>query len=172
MPSLLAFPIEWRQLEGEQRRNTEMHKKACDNIGNCSIEQVLDGRHDIAMKNNRCHIPSECHAQLIKWHHEMLRHPGSTCLHKTLNKAHCTKGLRDQVNRFTERCSACQSCKKSKRKCGKLPVKHSLTVPWYAARVDLVGPCAAEMVKGDATLDCLTIADPVTCWVELVENFQ
>ena len=38
VPSLLAFPIEWRQLEAEQRRNAKMHKKACENTDNYSTE--------------------------------------------------------------------------------------------------------------------------------------
>ena len=36
--------------------------------------------------------------------------------------------------------------------------------------VDLIGPHAVDADKGEKTLHCLTIIDPVTYWVELVET--
>ena len=35
--------------------------------------------------------------------------------------------------------------------------------------MDLIGPYTVETDEGDITLHCLTIIDPVTYWVELVE---
>ena len=35
--------------------------------------------------------------------------------------------------------------------------------------VDLVGPYTVKTITGDKTLHCLTIIDPVTYWVEIVE---
>ena len=169
LSSLLSFPIQWIQLEAEQRRHDKIYQKACDNKDDWSIEQVLEGRHSIVMKNNRYYIPDHFHSRIIEWYHEMLRHPGATRLYKTLNRRFYIKGLRHKVNQLVRRCSICQKYKKAKRKYGKLPAKQSETTPWDTVCVDLVGPYTVETDKGDKTLHCLTIIDPVTYWVELIE---
>ena len=64
----------------------------------------------------------------------------------------------------------CQCHKKTKSKYGNLPEKTSETTPWNTACEYLVGPHAAETDKGDKTLHCLTIIDPVAHWNELVET--
>ena len=99
----------------------------------------------------------------------MLRHPGSTRLYKTLNLKYYIKGLRAKVNSLVKRCSTCQQYKKPTKKYGKLPAKKTEVTPWHTVCVDLVGPYTVETDRGDITLHCLTIIDPVTYWVELVE---
>jgi len=57
--SLLSFPIEWAQLEDKQRRNTEILRKARLQESNWSLQPVLEGRHELIMKNNKFYIPEE-----------------------------------------------------------------------------------------------------------------
>ena len=51
----------------------------------------------------------------------------------------------------------------------KLPAKKTEVTLWHAVCACLVGPCTVETDQGDIALYCLTIVDPVTHWVELVE---
>ena len=127
--SLLSFPIEWRQLEVQQRQHKDILQKARHNKDNWSIKPELDGKVNIITKENRYYIPDALSNAVIQWYHEMLRHPGSTRLHKTLNLKYYIKGLRAKVNSLVKRCSTCQQYKKPTKKYGKLPAKKTEVTP-------------------------------------------
>jgi transposase InsO family protein len=169
--SLLTFPIQWRQLEDEQRRQTSIYQKARLNVDNWSMNRVQSGKFNIVMRHNKYFIPTGLENNLIQWYHEMLRHPGASRLYKTLNKKFYVKGLRSKINRHVRACRTCQTYKRSNnKKYGKLPAKKLNNYqPWDTVCVDLIGPYSVETDKGDVTLHCLTIIDPVTYWVEVVE---
>ena len=55
-------------------------------------------------------------------------------------------------------------------KYGKLPAKFSITTPWEALCVDLVGPYTLKG-KDNTVIDLMfiTMIDPVTSWFEIAE---
>ena len=77
----------------------------------------------------------------------------------------------DQViARHVKTCNKCQRGKKCKQECGKIPVKIPITVPLQCIQVDLIGPYTLKGKDGNM-LDfmCLTMIDPATSWLEIVE---
>eukprot|EP00804_Cyclotella_cryptica_P011677 CCRYP_019690-RA/>CCRYP_019690-RA protein AED:0.50 eAED:0.50 QI:0/0/0/1/0/0/2/0/126 len=55
-------------------------------------------------------------------------------------------------------------------KYGKLPTKLSITNPWEALCVDLIGPYTLKgKAKTQIDFMCITMIDPATSWFEIVE---
>ena len=113
--SLLSFSIERAQLEDKQRRNTEILRKARLQECNWSLQLVLEGRHELIMKENMLYMPEEHANDVIQWYHEMLRHPGTSRLYKTLNKSYYIKGLKRRVNNHVKTCAICQTYKRKSK---------------------------------------------------------
>jgi hypothetical protein len=53
---------------------------------------------------------------------------------------------------------------KTRKQCGKIPVKVAEAKPWEIVQVDLIGPCKVKTLSGVNTLRCFTAIDPATSW--------
>jgi hypothetical protein len=78
--------------------------------------------------------------------------------------------MRTTIRSLTKSCRACQVNKKWKLKCGHLPPKTIIIVPWRALCVDLIGPYTLKCKDG-TIIDfmALTMIDPATSCFEVVE---
>ena len=160
--NILSFPIEWRQLETEKSQNDEMFQKTFHEQDNWSIKPVLNGKHNTTTKKDRYCAPENLSDDFMQWCHEMLRHPGSIRLCKTLSRTCCIKGLRSAANLLVKRWSTCQKHKKPKRKNGKLPAKKTEVTTCHTTCTDLAGPRIGDADESEKTLLWITIVDPVT----------
>ncbi len=80
--------------------------------------------------------------------------------------------MRTLIQSLTKACRACQVNKKRKLKYEHLTPKTitTVTLPWRALCVDLIGPYTLKGKDG-TTIDfmTLTMIDPTTSWFEVVE---
>jgi hypothetical protein len=115
-------------------------------------------------------IPKPLQRRAVIWYHHYLQHPGHTQFEETMKATMNWKGMRTSIRSLTKSCRACQVNKKWKLKCGHLPPKTVITVPWRALCVDLIGPYTLNGRDG-TIIDfmALTMIDPVTSWFEVVE---
>ena len=87
---------------------------------------------------------------------------------KTLEQLFWWPNMRSQVENHVAHCKICQLCKKSNKKCGKLPQKDvEPSIPWNRVNVDLVGPLSCKAKNGTFSLLALTMIDPATGWFEV-----
>lgn len=105
---------------------------------------------------------------MIAWYHKLLLHPGMTRLYGTISQYFTRKNLKKKIETFVGKCSICQKCKKPSKKYGKLLVKTAQAVPWNEMNVDLVGPLTVVTPHEKLQLQCLTIIDPATYWLEII----
>ena len=79
-------------------------------------------------------------------------------------------GMRSTVRKYVKNCHKCQVNKWHKHKYGKLPTKLVIRNPWEALCVDLIGPYTLKgKDKTEIDFMCLTMIDPATSWLEIVE---
>ena len=115
-------------------------------------------------------LPTALHHRAISWYHHYLQHPGATCLEETLRAAMYWTGMRSTVRKYVKNCHKCQVNKRHKHKYGKLPTKLVIRNPWEALCVDLIGPYTLKgKDKTEIDFMCLTMIDPATSWLEIVE---
>ena len=77
------------------------------------------------------------------------------------------KGMRHNILSHIKKCHSWQVNKSQKHKYGKLPTKLSITTPWDAACVDLIGPYTLKGKDGtQIDFMCVTMIDPSTSWFE------
>ena len=79
-------------------------------------------------------------------------------------------GMRSTVRKYVKNCHKCQVNKRHKHKYGKLPTKLVVRNPWEALCVDLIGPYTLKgKDKTEIDFMCLTMIDPATSWLEIIE---
>ena len=78
----------------------------------------------------------------------ILRHPGETRMHLTIQTRYYHPRLRKEIDDFA--CDACQKMKRSGSGYGLLPEQDVGTVPWAEVTVDLIGPWTMK-IRGKAT---------------------
>ena len=109
------------------------------------------------------------------WHHQQRAvnnqcHPGISRLTETLRRLFYWPGLDKDGKQHVKSCETCRYTKRRSRKYGKLPYKNSQNLnPWSIVCTDLVGPYTVDAPNGQQTLHCLTMLDPITRWLEIVE---
>ena len=116
-------------------------------------------------------IPTaEIQVQIIQWYHHYLQHTGKNWLEETIFAVIYWTEMSYQIRKNVKTCERCQLDKRHKRKYGHLPPKTATIVPWNQNFVDLVGPYTIK-AKDGTIMDfmCLTMIDPATSWLEIVE---
>jgi hypothetical protein len=80
------------------------------------------------------------------------------------------KGMHTTIQGYVETCRSCQVNKRHSQKYGHLPPKLVIKTPWKALCVDLIGPYTLKG-KDNSSIDfmCLTMIDPATSWLKIVE---
>ena len=115
-------------------------------------------------------LPAALHHRAVSWYHHYLQHPGATRLRETLRAAMHWNGMQNTVQKYVKNCHKCQVNKRHKHKYGKLPTKLVIRNPWEALCVDLIGPYTLKgKDKTEIDFMCLTMIDPATSWLEIVE---
>jgi hypothetical protein len=78
------------------------------------------------------------------------------------------KGVRKTVQSQVKKCHSCQVNICRNHKYGKLPEKLTITTPWEALYVDLMGPYTLKgKDKTEIDFMCITMIDPATSWFEI-----
>ena len=113
-------------------------------------------------------IPTAQLTNFITWYHLAMSHAGQTNLIATMNRHFYHPKLTQTVERLVGACDACQRCKSTPHKYGKLPVRDVRVAPWYELQVDLIGPWHFKVDDVDCYFRALTIIDPVTNLLEIV----
>ena len=92
-----------------------------------------------------------------------------TRLELTIRQHFTFKGLRTLVTNLVSRCPMCQSVKHPMKQYGLLPlVSPTIQEPFHTVAVDLVGPYTIHNHGRIYQLQCLTIIDICTRWIEIV----
>ena len=116
-------------------------------------------------------LPTALHHRAITWYHHYLQHPGATRLGETLRAAMYWTGMQNTIQKYVKNFHKYQENKQHKHKYGKLPTKFVIRNPWEALCVDLMGPYTLKgKDKTENDLMCLTMIDPATSWLEIVES--
>ena len=70
----------------------------------------------------------------------------------------------------SQKCHSCQVNKLRNYKYDKLPAKLTITTPWEALCVDLIGPYTLKGIdKTEIDVVCITMIDPATSWFKIAE---
>jgi hypothetical protein len=115
-------------------------------------------------------IPKPLQVRAVKWYHHYLQHPEHTRLIEIISTAMYWKGMHTTIQSITSSSKICQTNKWWKLKYGHLLPKTVISNPWECLCVDLIGP---YILKGKDNLQidfmALTMIDPTSSWVEIVE---
>jgi hypothetical protein len=115
-------------------------------------------------------IPTSLRHRTVSWYHHYLQHPGHSHLEETMRSMMNWKGMHTTIRRYIKTCQSCQVNKRHSQKYGHPPPKLVITTPWKALCVDLIGPYTLKDKDG-LIIDfmCLTMIDPTTSWLEILE---
>jgi len=144
----------------------------------CKSNAVLSKGLELQLVENKsciCHagklvIPKPLQRRATIWYHHYLQRPGHTLLKETMKAAIYWKEMRITIQSITKSCKTCQINKKRSLKCGHLPSKILIRIPWEALCVDRIGPFTLKGKDG-SSIDfmALTMIDPASSWLEVVE---
>jgi hypothetical protein len=91
-------------------------------------------------------LPMALIPSALKCFHQLLMHPGSTCmLQQTMNKHFTFPKMWSTIEEFVKKCDTCQITKHSAPCNGFLPLKDPKLDPWYQVQVDLIGPWRVDL---------------------------
>ncbi len=123
----------------------------------------------VLCKNGKLIIPTSLWHREISWYHHYLQHHRHSRLKETRSVMYW-KGMHTTILKYVKSCRSCQVNKRHSQKYGHLPPKLVITTPWKALCVDLIGPYTLKGKDG-SSIDfmCLTMINPTTSWLEIVE---
>ena len=115
-------------------------------------------------------LPTALHHRAISWYHHYLQYHGATRLKETLRAVMYWSGVQNTIQKYVKNWHKCQVNKRHKHKYGKLPTKLVIQNLWEALCVDLIGPYTLKgQDKTEIDLMFLTMIDPATSWLEIIE---
>jgi hypothetical protein len=165
------FPLTTPEIANAQKANSKLelcfkHNAVLDK----GLEVRLVDDTYVVCQDGRIIIPKPLQRRAVLWYHHYLQHPGHTRLEETMKATMYWKGMRSTIRSLTKSCRSCQVNKKRHLKCGYLPSKIVITIPWRVLYVDLIGPYTLKGKDG-TVIDFmgLTMIDPATSWFEIVE---
>jgi hypothetical protein len=124
----------------------------------------------VLRKNGKIIILTSLRCRAVSWYHHYLRHPGHSCLEKTMRSMMYCKGMHATIQRYVKTCKSCQVNKRHSQKYGHLPPILVIMTPWKALSVHLIGPYTLKGKDGlNIDFMCLTMIDPATSWFKKVE---
>ena len=82
---------------------------------------------------------------------------GYTRMTKTIKKKLWWKGMNSQIQKYVDSCVTCKKFKKSRKKCGKLPVKeiNDEIIPWETVQIDVPLDHTQSQQRMENILSCL-----------------
>ena len=162
----IIFPLSTQLIAEHQEKDASINKLRSHPE---MVTRTVHGTSVLLLKD-KIFIPKALRKNVLKWYHEMLRHPGIDRTERTIRQHLVWPGLHDDVVRHVSSCIQCQKCKKTRRKYGHLPPKTFQSNPWDYVCVDQIGPYTVHNKDGkDVTLNAMTMCDPATGWFEVGE---
>jgi hypothetical protein len=166
------YPLTLTEIADAQRKDQELkvYFKKNANMPQKDIGLHLTEDTKVLCKNGNLLIPTSLRHRAVSWYHHYLQHPGHLRLEGTMRSMMYWKDMRTTIRRYIKTCRSCQVNKRHTQKYGHLPPKLVITTPWKALCVDLIGPYTLKD-KDDSSIDfmCLTMIEPATSWLEIVE---
>jgi hypothetical protein len=165
------FPLTTPEIAEAQKANSKLkYCFRCNAIIDNGLEVKLVDDTYVVCKDGKMIIPKPLQRRAVLWYHHYLQHPGHTRLEETMKATMYWKAMCITIRSLTKSCKTCQTNKKQKLKYGHLPSKITITVPWRALCVDLIGPYTLKGKDG-TIIDfmALTMIDPATSWFKVVE---
>ena len=115
-------------------------------------------------------LPTALRHRAISWYHHYLQHPRASRLEETVCAAMYWAGMRTTILKYVKNCHKCQVHKQHKKQVWQVAHETCDTNPWQALCVDLIGPYTLKgKDKTEFDFMCLTMIDPATSWLEIVE---
>ena len=178
MPRDVTIPLSLKEIKAAQLTDPEFKKmqnqaphslgKNFENAGQQSGPQDAWTLLDPKSGDARISAPQEHVKKLTMWCHAMLTHPGTNCLHDTLDQ-HCTwPNMMQCIQDFCKVCLHCQQAKRRMKGWAKVPLKDIESQPWKDVCADLSGPWKATVNGKEMAFHALTLVDPFASWVETV----
>ena len=163
LEELKTCPVDLQVIAQAQKK--EMPKSLYDRMPSSSLGGVnLKINH-----NGKVVVPYSLRQSMLEFYHENLRHPGVVKMAESILLNFTWDGLRKDCQDFVAHCEQCQRFKNKKKHYGHLPVADMRTTePWDTVAVDLVGPWTIQAKNCVVKLQCLTIIDLATRWIEIV----
>ena len=131
--------------------------------------QHIEG-YDLLCNKDKIYIPQSLRQKVLSWYHEYVLHPGQTRTEKIIRNTMAWPGLKQDLERLCSPCQVCQLTKKERKKYELLPPKIAESDPWVMVCVDLVGSFTIKTPSKTHSLLALTMIDPATGWLEIVED--
>ncbi len=151
-----------QELKVYYKKNSRMRKK------DMCLQLVEDTT--VLCKDGKLIIPASLQHRAVAWYHLYLQHPGHSRLEETIRSVMYSRGMRTTICRYVKPCRSCQVNKRHSIRYGHVPPKLIITTPQKVLCVDLVGLYTLKG-KDSSRIDfmCLTMIDPTTSWIEIVE---
>ena len=115
-------------------------------------------------------IPHGLLPHLIDWYHNVLMHPGTERLYRTILRHFYHRHLKEHVETYTRHCRTCQQHKATTVQYGHLPPREANFQPFYEVAVDSIGPWTVNVNGQDIVFKALTMIDTTTNLTELVRT--
>ena len=168
-----AYPLSFKTIATHQKKDTEL-ANALTKHSKYKLKVFRGGdteRRLICDEYGRIIMPKKLQNRCVQWYHDNLCHPGETRTEETIKQHFFWPNLRKSVHNICKKCDICQRTKKKTQKLGLLPPKTAEATPWEVLCVDLIGPYKINVKnsKKPLVLWCLTMIDPATGWIEIVE---
>ena len=122
--------------------------------------------HDNPDTQWRIYLPDSILTPSVAWFHQVLGHPGSTRLYKTVSQRFYNSRLRHTIDSF--KCDHCQKNKLPGKGYGLLPERDVVSRPWHEIAVDLIGPWKVKIRNKVVTFNALTAIDTASNLVEII----
>ena len=170
------FALDVRMFKEHQERDIKLQDKVKKSlkqeVSAYSVKEV-EGVELIHCRN-KIVVPSTLIQRVMSWYHEMLCHPGTVKMEKTINRVYTWPKMRKDIEQKIKTCPTCQKCKRSmKNKNGLLPEKEAEVTKWNRVNLDCWGPKTIKQKNGfDYEIYVLTMVDPVTGWFEYAQLYE
>ena len=101
-----AYPISHHNISKAQKTDVNHKDYTIDTC--CGDNQ----NHRLICRNSKICLPTALQKKTVYWYHEMLCHPGETCIEHTLSQHFDCKGLHTTFHDVCKKCPTCQRAKK------------------------------------------------------------
>jgi hypothetical protein len=166
-----SYPLTYMQIHTEQQNDEALKDYIDKHLAAYCTEGFKHGTksYDLYTKDVKIVIPQTLQKKAVKFHHELLMHPGKTRTELTMAQQVTWKGMHKTVIAICKKCKQCQLSKPKLRKLGKLPPKEPEVIPWETVCINLIGHYTIGKGKKETHLHCLTMINPATGWFEISE---
>ena len=167
-------PFHFSTIEKYQQKDPELKKKLKNEPNKYKIE--LMGQENLIMirlhKGNewRIALSDAMLPLLIKWYHNTTAHAmGISRLINTIERHFYHPKLKNETKRIIGACTVCQKNKTGSLQYGTLAPRDATISPWQEVHIDSLGPWTIKIRGVTIKFSALTMIDPVTNLLEVVQ---